>query len=387
MLFRSNAVLPPAERDVNALLSTPKNSEKVRQIKVAMLLPFMTNEMVVSANSARFIEYYEGFLLAVDSMRNLGCSVDLAVYDIGEGTKLLQDILKNPALKETNLLIGAVQNDQIAMVADYAQKNDIRYVIPFTSRNDDVLSNAFIYQVNTPHSYLYAKASEAGSELFGQDNIIFININDEDEKKDFIQSFKSELGQRSIGHKEVTYNPETFAVEIEQLIDPTKRNVFVPTSSSLNAINKIKTPLRMLAEAQPEAQITLFGYPEWQTYTRDCLDDFFALNTYIYSNFYADNLSKEVNDFYTGYKKWFSKNLINTFPKYGILGFDTGMFFLGAIQKYGTNFEERLDSINYKSIQTGFDFQRVNNWGGFINTNIFIVHYGNDYRVTRKEIR
>ena len=226
-MVTTNAVLPPAERDVNALLSTPNNSEKVRQIKVAMLLPFMTNEMVVSANSARFIEYYEGFLLAVDSMRNLGCSVDLTVYDIGEGTKLLQDILKNPALKETNLLIGAVQNDQIAMVADYAQKNDIRYVIPFTSRNDDVLSNAFIYQVNTPHSYLYAKASEAGSELFGQDNIIFININDEDEKKDFIQSFKSELGQRNIGHKEVTYNPETFAVEIEQLIDPTKRNVFV----------------------------------------------------------------------------------------------------------------------------------------------------------------
>ncbi|MFQ6929374.1 MAG: hypothetical protein ACLRS8_18785 [Parabacteroides merdae] len=70
----------------------------------------------------------------------------------------------------------------------------------------------------------------------------------------------------------------------------------------------------------------MFGYPEWQTYTRDCLEDFYALNTYIYSNFYADNLSKEVADFYTKYKNWYSKNLINIFPKYGILGFDTGMF-------------------------------------------------------------
>ncbi len=377
----------PAEHDVNALLSLPKNSERVNQIKVAMFLPFMTNEVVTSANSARFIEYYEGFLLAIDSLRNQGCSVDLSVFDIGEGTTQLKQILKKPELKETNLIIGAVQNDQIGLVAKFAQQNNIRYVIPFTSKNDDVLSNAYVYQVNTPHSYLYAKASEAGANLFSNDNIIFINIKDGDEKAEFIQSFKGELAQRGIAYKELNYDPETFSVAVEEQIDPNKRNVFVPTSSSLNAINKIKSPLRMLSEAQPASQITLFGYPEWQTYTRDCLDDFFALNTYIYSNFYSDNLSQEVNDFYTKYKTWYSKNLINTFPKYGILGFDTGMYFLGAIQKYGTNFENKLDSINYKSIQTGFDFQRVNNWGGFINTNIFIVHYGNDYRVTRNEIK
>jgi hypothetical protein len=29
----------------------------------------------------------------------------------------------------------------------------------------------------------------------------------------------------------------------------------------------------------------------------------------------------------------------------------------------------------------------VNNWGGFINTNLFIVHYKNDYTVTRSEVR
>ena len=29
----------------------------------------------------------------------------------------------------------------------------------------------------------------------------------------------------------------------------------------------------------------------------------------------------------------------------------------------------------------------VNNWGGFINTNIFIVHYQSDFNVTRNEVR
>ena len=86
---------------------------------------------------------------------------------------------------------------------------------------------------------------------------------------------------------------------MEAMLSTNKRSVIIPTSDSLDALNKLKSPLRMLAESKPECNITLFGYPVWQTYTRECLDDFFALNTYIYSNFYADNLSPEVADFYS----------------------------------------------------------------------------------------
>ena len=46
----------------------------------------------------------------------------------------MKEILKEDALKEANLIIGAVQNDQIAPVAEFAEKNNIKYVIPFTSK-------------------------------------------------------------------------------------------------------------------------------------------------------------------------------------------------------------------------------------------------------------
>lgn len=386
-----NKTIQPQEREVNALLNTPKDIKRVNSIKVALLLPFMTNEPTPSSTTSRFIEYYEGFLLAVDSLRNLGASVQLSVYDTGNGTKKVKEILKEDALSEANLIIGAVQNDQISPVADFAKKHNIKYVIPFTSKNDDVLSNESVYQVNTPHSYLYSKAAQAGCDLFSDYNIVLVDIKDKEEKPEFTKAFKTELQQRNIPFKVVSYKGETFATDIEAALIRDKRNVVLPTSASLDALNKVKAPLRLLAELKVDDKapymINLFGYPEWQTYTRDCLEDFYALNAYIYSNFYADNLSPDVHDFYSDYKNWFSKNLINTFPKYGILGFDTGMYFLGAIQKYGSNFENNLDKIHYKSIQTGFDFHRVNNWGGFINTNLFIVHYKNDYTVTRSEVR
>ena len=254
-----------SEKDANALLSEPKNIEHVNSVKVVLLLPFMTNQAAPSAETQRFIEYYEGLLLAVDSLKNTGCSVDLSVYDTGNGTKKLKEIMKEDALKEANLIIGAVQNDQIGPVAEFAQKNNIKYVIPFTSKNDDVLSNAYVYQVNTPHSYLYAKAAQGGCDLFAEDNIILLNIRAGKDKAEFIKTFKAEMKQRNIPFREINYNGETLTADIEALLKADKRNIIVPTSGTQETLNKIKSPLRILAETKPEYGLTLFGYPEWQT--------------------------------------------------------------------------------------------------------------------------
>ena len=375
------------ETIVNSLLSTPRSIHRVQGIQVALLLPFMTQEATPSATTSRFIEYYEGLLLAIDSLRNEGYSIELSVFDTGNGVANVKQILQDPALSECNLIIGAVHNEQIALVANFAKEKGIKYVIPFTSKNDDVLSNAQIFQVNTPHSYLYAKAAEAGCKLFQQSNIIFVKTPEKQQKEDFLKAFKSELKEQSIPFKELTYNAETYETDIFALCDTLGHNVVIPTSGSLESIQQVAPTLRMLQEQHETFDVSLFGYPEWQTYMRDCLDDFYALDTYIYSNFYADNLSPEVHQFYGKYKNWYSKTLINTFPKYGILGFDTGMFFLQALHRYGKDFEDHLDKMQYKSIQTGFDFHRVNNWGGFINTQLFIVHYQHNFTVTRTEVQ
>lgn len=376
----------PRERDVNALLNAPKIIDRVNTIKVALLLPFMANESVRSDASLRFIEYYEGLLLAIDSLKNNGVSIILSAYDTESGTKKTKEILKNKELMEANLIIGAVQNDQIALIADFAKKHDIKYIIPFNSRNDDVLSNASVFQVNTPHSYIYAKAAQLCSRMFSDANIIIVNTNEKDNKTDYIKTLKAELESRNRSYSECIWKSETFNTDIAALLDDTRRNVVIPYSGSLEALNKIRTVLRVIADEKPQYGLTLYGYPEWQTYTRDCLDDYFALNTHIYSYFYADNLSPDIHDFYARYKTWYSKTLINSFPKYGILGFDTGMYFFSALNKYGANFEDHLSKIKYKSLQTNFDFHRVNNWGGFINTHLFLVHYKNDFSITREDV-
>jgi LysM repeat protein len=377
----------PKEREVNAMLSTPKQINKVDKIKVALLLPFMADQIGQTSTTTRFVEYYEGLLLAIDSLKNTGISIELIVRDTGSGTQKLDQILNETALKNVHLIIGAVEDEQIKPIAEFARKNSIKYVIPFTSKNDDVLSNYYIYQVNTPHSYLHARASEEAYKMFYDYNIIFVDTYDKDDKAEFIKTFKLELTQKQVPFKDLVFHDESFANDVLSLLVTDKRNVIIPISGSSAALNKICSPLRIIVEANPSFIVNMFGYPEWQTYTRECLDDFHALDTYIYSHFYADNMANNVLRFNTKYKTWYSKEMMNTYPKYGILGFDTGMFFFDAIHKYGTNFENNLNKIHYKSIQTGFDFHRANNWGGFINTNLFIIHYNKrDFKVIRYEL-
>ena len=377
----------PEEREVNALLSTPKDIKKVNRIQVALLLPFMTNETTQSSATSRFVEYYEGLLLAVDSLRNMGTSIELSVYDTGNGTKKVKEILKEDALSNANLIIGAVQNDQIGLIADFAQKHNIKYVIPFTSKNDDVLSNANVYQVNTPHSYLYSKAAQAGCDLFSDYNIILVNIKDKEEKPEFIKAFKTEMQQRDIPFKEVTYKGDTFATDIEAAMVRDKRNVVLPTSASLDAVNKIKAPLRMLSELKEEEKepymVNLFGYPEWQTNTKDHLESFFELDVYFYSSFYTNTLFPAAVQFTNAYHKWYSKDLASKYPNYAMLGFDTGFFFLKGLSRYGSELENNLSKMNLTPIQTGFKFERVNNWGGFINKKVFFIHFTKNFELVK----
>ena len=63
------------------------------------------------------------------------------------------------------------------------------------------------------------------------------------------------------------------------------------------------------------------------------------------------------------------------YPKYGMLGFDTGFFFLKGMWLYGTAFDQNQSQLLARPIQTGFKYERVNNWGGFINKKVFFVHF------------
>ena len=378
-------ILPNAnEYDINVLMAYRNSFQQVDNIKIALLLPLASSNATI--NQAR-IEFYEGFLMAVENMRNYGVSIELTPLDIGDGTQKIREILQNEPLGNYHLFIGGETYEQIELIANYALKNNIKYVIPFSSSTESLtLTNANVFQVNTASQNLYAYVTSWACSLFSNYNIIFVNANDQKEdKSSFVRSFKADLTQRSITFHSINFNANTFYADVNNCLSATKPNLIVPQSSSLETLNKIKGPLRTLTERRSAPQISLFGYPEWQLFTNECLEDFYALNTYIYTSSFANNQSADVQRFHANYRYWYSKNMIQSYLRYAILGYDMGMYFMSAIQKFGLNFENNLRQVNHRSLQNGFQFERVNNWGGFMNTNLYFVNYNKDFTITRFE--
>ena len=81
--------------------------------------------------------------------------------------------------------------------------------------------------------------------------------------------------------------------------------------------------------------------------------------------------------------KVYGKDMDERYPKYGMLGFDTGYFFLKGLARYGSSFEKNMQGLDLIPIQTGFKFQRVNNWGGFINKKVFFVHFTKNFELVK----
>ena len=384
----------PDTPEMQAAQNAATQAKLAKAVKVALLLPFDTENAKPTNIQKQMTEYYEGFLLAADSIRKQGFVAEVFIYDIGkeEGDaktkKLLQE--KSEELKKAELIIGGFDSKQINHIADFAKQHAIKYIIPFSRKDEKVHDNAFLFQASTPPDYQNTMATYAGANLFGKHHIIFLDTKDEDEQTEFIKAFKKELKERNMSYKEAVYDAEHFEAKILPLLSTDKPNMIMPVSRSLNAFRKIKSVLRMIAETKPEYNIALFGYPLWQTFFEDCKecpDDFHALDTYIFSYFYADITHPNMKSFYDNYRKWYSKSPSPAPPKYSMIGYDTGMFFLGAIQKYGVNFEDNLSDINYKSLQTGFNFERVNDSGGFINKNIYIIHFAKDYKIIRSDFK
>lgn len=365
------------------IFSQLEDSKKdIKTIKAAVILPFMAGTASNMDEQIRMVEYYEGFLMAVDSLKKQGVSVDLYTYDSKGKEATMNNILAKKEMKDMDIIFGPARTQDIDVLASFADKNNIRLVIPFAPKVDQVFKNPNIYQVNTPQSYLYSEVYEHFNRKFSGSNVIFLNASNGDREKDeFIKGMKAELKDNGISYRDFILTENFY--DIVNVMDTLRNNIFIPTSGKSTALVKILPQLTQIRREKPNYMMNLFGYPEWQTYTNDYLASFYEIDTYFYSSFYTNNLFPAAVNFTHAYRRWYSKDMANIYPKYGMLGYDTAYFFLKGLSKYGNKIEENLGSIHVTPIQTGFKFERVNNWGGFINRKVFFVHFSKDYELIK----
>lgn len=367
--------------EANRLLTQQIPSERVNVMKVGLLLPFLDE---TRGSHLRLQEYYEGFLLAVEKMKNNGANIELYVFEIGKGddTQKLQSLLGTMEMQSLNLIIGGVSDAQIKMLSDFSRSHNMKYVVPFSQSNGEVLNNGNLFQVNPVQHMTYIKTSSVFLQTFRNANIIFVQGGAND-KNEFISLLQDDLRRNNVRYETLNATT-TLSSTILALMSRSKENVIVPASGDSGLLRQITDELRKVQESDSGFAIRLFGYPDWQAYS-NVKEDYSLFNTYIFAPFFANEQSRDVEAFKSNFRKWYGRDLLETFPSYGMWGYDTALFFLTALQRYGNNFEQNIERVNVNSLQFPFHFERPNNWGGFINSGLYFINYSTDGRIIKTD--
>lgn len=341
-------------------------------VNVALLLPYMLNDTIVSKQAAQYTEFYKGFLLAVDEVRkNYDNKINIFTYDTQNNLQGLNMILEKPEMKDMDVIFAANGNEQLNVLSQYANENKIYLINTFSVKSEQYETSPYAIQVNIPQSFMLADVFDWYDDVFEGCDVIMVHKSGST-KKDLTNELKAHIAQLGDSIHEVEYKSILKPDMISEKMNPGKRYVIIPTSGAKDVMSQLVLSVKKTKTERTDVSVSVLGCPEWVVYMEDWRDDFHAIDTYFYSRFFANPDVKKINEFKREYSRWYGEKLLNAAPCFGFLGYDTGMFFLKNLCERGNDFSTLNES--YEGLQSAFEFERVNNWSGFVNKSLYFIH-------------
>lgn len=364
---------------------------------IVVILPFKLDSKNAAEDKLqmRSVEFYEGLLLAVDEAQKAGQRILIQTYDLG--TKSMSEILATQSLKDADMIIAPMDAKDVEEVAEFGKANDINVVSAFAFNQELSKDNPNLIQLNTSKALLYDNLTKEVLTRFKYNEIVFLTDSNAVSKTDpYAELLKKEMASHSVKYHEFTYkNPEKLATIERVLRIPDGSNIlYIPTFNSKDALRKMFPSLKCTAFEEVDGEmiprtsnskISILGYPEWVLYTSDFMNDYYDMNVHMFSKFYVNPFDERVKTFYRKFHYWFDKDPMPLTPRYALLGYDIGTYFLAAIRKYGMNFNEHLGEFSKETLQSMMSFERDGQ--GWLNKGLYLVNFQPSTQIEKYEIK
>ena len=356
-------------------------------VKVALLLPFSAKDypvfvdtlvekmpVQISARSEQFISFYEGVLLAVDSLKNQGYKVNLKVFDTERSAEKMYTMVDEIDRFHPDLIIGPVYGSVYKALMDDLTNKNIPVIYPLSSRSEEFGVYPDFIQVNPSMKALTVAMSDWLRE---EANLVCLNLTgNEVSHSDLedIRLFKEYMHR--IGSMNF-YDWNTSAVPLDGLrlqLLPDRENIIILPTTKEAEVSKILPVLSALTDGY---RITVVGFPEWQAFTSVDHETYFKLNTKIFTYSYVDNTTEPAKRFALKYRKYFYTEPNNLAYK----AFDMSLYFIELAAKYRDRTLDALEFYPRNGDFSRFYFQKMEGQAGKENQGFYIVNFGSDYRL------
>ena len=376
------------EKKIEKIISKGINDDKV--LNVAIVLSFLLDSYAPKEQS-RMVEYYQGVLMAVEQLKREGYSFVINTYDAGQKDNSLDSLLSSSAFDDIEMIIGASYPKHNKELAKFAKEREIPLVIPFSSKKDEAINNPTVFVANGIQSFILPQITSRFVKTFPNANVIFVEDTIDGNKKEFIKSLTAELDNNGVPHNtlpmELLSNEDTVLYTLSTIYQEEKEFIVIPTSSSATTLNTLLPSLlhARSIDSLNVAKFKVFGYPEWQIHANDTRELMYEVDTYIYATFYSHYALPRVAEFQEDFIRWYNRSIQNIYPRYGMLGYDTGYFFLQAASLYGNQIYENINQTPFNPVQSDFNFERISNKDGFINKKFFFIHFCPEYYIDKMD--
>ena len=365
-----------AAKQVTVVKTAPVVADDVknREIRLGIMLPLHN----INGDGRRMTEYYRGVLMACDSLKKQGLSIDVHAWNTAEDGNIYK-VLEDPAAAKCDLIIGPLYSKQMDALSAFVAKHDIRLVIPFSINAPQLTTNRNIFQVYQSPTEQNEVIIARFIERFKSYHTVVIDCNDSTSKKGtFTFSLRRQMEQR--GMDVVVTNLKSTEANFSRAFSRMKPNVVILNTGRSQELGVAFSKINGLKANSPELDVTMFGYTDWLLYTRTHLENFYKYNTYIPSVFYYNPLSSGTQRFERKYRQNFRSDMQNALPRFAITGFDHAFFFLKGLHKYGKSFNGADGMFGYPPVQTPLKFERYGN-GGLRNRTMMFIHYQPEHTV------
>ena len=373
---------------------------------IALLLPFYLGENdlikrfekvskkeIIFHRSRVALDFYEGVLLAVDSLNQLGMNARMFVYDTNSDADDIEEILEEPELKLMDLIIG-FSPEHMLQITEFGKENNIHVVSPISSQNRVLLGKPNVSKVISSSTvHLRKIAQHVARRYEGSNIVIFHNrhIRELDRSTTFLEDLKKTRAayRDTLGLESLNAKPDSIYVVpvdvfarnkhliIKLALNDSVKNVIIIPSEDQPFVTVIMTELFKNSD---KYDIKVFGMHKWKNYDNIDIDYYHKLDLHIP----YPTSNKRDTALVGNYKNSFRMKYQTTPSKYATLGFDVAYYYFKLLFTYGAGFIEQIENVKHQGILNAFDFYKTGFNSGYENQSVSILRYA-DYKLIRVE--
>ncbi len=395
--------------------AAPKNAYK--RYHVALMVPLYLNNIEnveVSKDKAAktkksrvmsFLQFYEGFMMAAETLEEQGMKLDLTVIDVTDNTSTAQNALKTIENQDLDLIIGPFFGKSFDVIAEYAKTNGIAVVNPMTTRKSVIEDSPNVIKTKAGDVGMILTISNLVKNYYSDANVfivsnekpsdsVFLNqlehhLNKAINEKvtvsgnEFLQFARNESEHLKMGSRLVrtidvegqVYSTGDFQRgrtreivlsnkvkrypygkigDVKSQLSGVRENVIIAYGEDNVFATQILNSLTQSADRFP---ITLICAPDWQKHEKLLMDNLLKMNAIYVSDFFVDYNSDETKRFVLRFRQ---KYVVDP-QQFAFEGYDIGCYFLNALMKYGSdNLIDCLHCHQASMLHTNYRFYYKN---------------------------